>query len=79
VTILLSELYGRRILTADGRFLGKIEEVILNFEDKEVSHLLLQKITDFERSSDVREMIAKNSVLYKRVMNFGDTVIVKGK
>ncbi|MGC9132754.1 MAG: PRC-barrel domain-containing protein, partial [Candidatus Micrarchaeia archaeon] len=36
----ISELYGLKVFTTTGKELGKVEELILNLEDKKIERIL---------------------------------------
>ena len=74
--MMLSELYGKQIITSDGRKLGFVEEIVLNVEDWEVSDLLLVKIDDLAKAKPSASYLSKNSVSYKAVKNVSQTIIV---
>ena len=74
--MMLSELYGKQIITNDGRKLGFVEEIVLNVEDWEVSDLLLVKIDDLAKAKPSASYLSKNSVSYKTVKNVSQTIIV---
>lgn len=78
MTILLSELYGKRIITNTGQIVGMVEDVILDLEDKKVANLLLTKMEDLVRSKNSLGTVQKNSVKYERVKNVSETIIVSG-
>jgi sporulation protein YlmC with PRC-barrel domain len=72
----ISEIYGKKIITTGGRMIGNVKEVVLDIEKGEVSHLLTTKLENLAKSSNVREELSKNSVLYKRVKNIAESIIV---
>ncbi|MCL5007288.1 MAG: PRC-barrel domain-containing protein [Candidatus Marsarchaeota archaeon] len=74
--MMLSELYGKQIITNDGRKLGFVEEIVLNVEDWEVSDLLLVRIDDLAKAKPSAAYLSKNSVSYKTVKNVSQTIIV---
>lgn len=76
MAILLSELYGKTIITNEGRRLGMVEDAILDFEDGKVANLLLIKAENLTRSSNTAAALAKNSVKYDRVKSVAETIIV---
>jgi sporulation protein YlmC with PRC-barrel domain len=76
MTILLSELYGKQIISNTGKKIGFVEDIVLNFENGVVSSLLLTKMDDLMRSANTARMLAQNSVLYERVKNVSETIIV---
>lgn len=76
MALLLSDLYGKEIITTTGKKLGKVEDLILDFEEGVVHSLLLTKIDNIIRSTKTPDMIAKNSVNYSRVKSVSETIIV---
>jgi len=77
--MMLSEIYGKKIITSEGKILGDVKEIVLDIENGQVSHLLTTKLEQLARSSDVREALSKNSILYKRVKNVAESIIVSEK
>ena len=72
----ISELYEKDILTLGGRLLGQVKGVMLNMEEGRVSHLLLNRMDNLARSSNLREDFIKHSISYKRVKKVSDKTIV---
>jgi sporulation protein YlmC with PRC-barrel domain len=79
MSISISELYGKRIITSAGSVLGTVQGVVMDFEKGVVSHLLLRKIEDLSRSGDIRNDFRKSSVSYERVSKVGETIIVQAQ
>jgi sporulation protein YlmC with PRC-barrel domain len=73
---MISELYGKQIITNSGRIVGLVEDVILDFESGMVASLLLTKVEDLMRGETTALKIAKNSVKYARVKNISESIIV---
>jgi sporulation protein YlmC with PRC-barrel domain len=76
MSISISELYGKKIISNEGAILGEVKGVMLNIEEGAVSHLLLNDPDVLMRSTDPRNDLRKNSVAYKRVKKVSETVIV---
>ncbi|MEM3841120.1 MAG: PRC-barrel domain-containing protein [Candidatus Micrarchaeaceae archaeon] len=74
--MMLSELYGKQIITNEGKKLGFVEEIVLNVEDWEISDLLLVKIDDLAKAKPSASYLSKNSVSYKSVKSVSQTIIV---
>ncbi len=72
----ISELYGKKIISNDGKVLGDVKGVMLDLEEGNISHLLLNKPEELLRSQNPRRDIQKNSVTYKRVKKVSETIIV---
>ena len=79
MAMLLSELYGKQIITNEGKKIGFVEDAILDFDDGKVSSLLLTKIENLVRSQNTAQLLAKNSVRYERVKSVSETIIVGSK
>ena len=73
---MISELYGKRIISNEGKRLGEVKGVMINFEEGEISHLLLTEPERLIKSQNPRADIQKGSVAYKRVRNISETIIV---
>ncbi len=76
MTVNISELYNKKILTLGGRMLGEVKGVMLNMENGEVSHLLLNNPESLMRSSNLRTDFIKNSVSFKRVRKITESIVV---
>lgn len=77
MTVNISSLYGKRIISATGHWLGEVGEVVIDLENKSVSHLLLGKI-DTSKTGEVIKGLFKNSVEYSRVKKISETILVSG-
>lgn len=76
MAISISELYGKKLITTDGMELGEVKAVIVDTEEGTVSHFVLIDFETLKRSHDIREVLKKKSVLFKRVKKIGETIIV---
>lgn len=76
MTILLSELYGKEIISNTGKKIGMVEDIILDFENGSISNLLLTKVDDLLRSKNTATQLAKSSVRYERVKSVSETIII---
>ncbi|MCL4372303.1 PRC-barrel domain-containing protein [Candidatus Marsarchaeota archaeon] len=74
--VLVSELYGKQIISNDGKRLGGVEDIILDFEKGVVASLLTTKIDNLIKSENTAQMLKKNSINYERVKNVSETIIV---
>ncbi len=77
MTITVSELYGKKIISGTGHWIGEVGEVVIDLENGAVSHLLLGKI-DAANAGDMIRSLFKNGIEYKRVKKVADTVLVSG-
>ncbi len=76
MTMFVSELYGKQIITNTGQIVGMVEDVIIDFEEGNVSNLLLTKMEDLVRAQNTAKILSKNSVKYERVKNVAESIIV---
>lgn len=76
--ILLSELYGKEIISNTGRRIGSVEDLIIDFEKGQIASMLLVRSEELTRSEHTSLEFAKNSVRYERVKNVDQTIIVSG-
>ena len=75
MTINVSELYGKKIITNTGHWIGEVGEVILDMEQGSVSHFLLGKV-DNAKPRDMMKELFKNSVEFNRVKQISETIVV---
>ncbi len=76
MAILISELYGKHIITNAGQKIGMVEDVIIDFEKGSIKALLLTKMEDLTRTQE-RGTLNKNMVNYDRVSSVAESIIVK--
>lgn len=79
MTILLSELYGKQIITNEGKKIGLVEDVIIDFDKGSVANLLLVKAENLFRSNNTAAVLAKSSVKYERIKSVSETIIISAK
>ncbi len=70
----LSRLYGMEIFTDAGKFLGNIQDFILDFETGEVLRILTEPMP--RDKEDVKKMLREKSIMYKSVKSVEDVVVV---
>ena len=75
MSITISELYGKKIISNEGKMLGEVKGVMLNLEEGVVSHLLLTEPEILMKSTNPRLDIQKGSIAFKRVKKISETVI----
>jgi sporulation protein YlmC with PRC-barrel domain len=77
MTINISELYGKKMISGTGHWIGEVGEVVVDLENGAVSHLLLGKIEGGKGKEMIRELF-KNSIEYNRVKKVAETILVSG-
>jgi sporulation protein YlmC with PRC-barrel domain len=73
--VMISELYGKKVIGNNGRWVGEVFHVVVDTEAGTVSHLLLGKIDERVKGDMIRELI-KNSITFDRVKKIADTIVV---
>ena len=76
MSVNVSELYNKKVLTLGGRMLGEVKGVMLNMDKGEVSHLLLNNPEILIRSINLRTDFVKSSVSFKRVRKITENIVV---
>ncbi|MCL5122743.1 MAG: PRC-barrel domain-containing protein [Candidatus Marsarchaeota archaeon] len=77
--MLLSDMYGKQIISSGGRRIGMVEDIILDFEAGAIGSLLLIKLDELAKGENTATRLAKNTVKYDRVKNVSETIIVSDK
>lgn len=71
----MSKLYGMDIYTDTGKFLGKVQDLIVDLEKGEVVRITMEPIS-FRTKEDARRILGEASILYKNVKSVEDVVVV---
>ena len=71
----ISELYGKKIISTEGRIIGDVKGVMINFEEGGISHLLIIEPEKLLRSADPKVELRTGSVSYKRVKNVSENIV----
>ncbi len=69
-------MYGKQIISNEGKRIGTVEDLIIDFEEGKIASMLTVKIDSLIRSDHTAQLLKKNSVSYDRVKNVSETVIV---
>ncbi|MEM0437743.1 MAG: PRC-barrel domain-containing protein [Candidatus Micrarchaeia archaeon] len=72
----IADLYGMDIFTANGKFVGKIQDVIVDLEKGEVIRIAMEPLNNISSREEAREVLKNKSILYKNVRSVGDVVII---
>lgn len=71
----LSRLYGMDIYTDGGKFLGIVQDLILDLERGEVVRMTMEPLQSISRE-EAKRVLKERSVLYKNVRSVEDVVVV---
>jgi sporulation protein YlmC with PRC-barrel domain len=71
----ISELYGLDIYGENARYVGKVNDVILNLETGKIVRLTTEPLRSVSKEK-AKEVLKEKSVLYRSVAAVGDIVIL---
>lgn len=71
----ISELYGIDIYDENARYVGKVNDIILNLESGKIVRLTTEPLRSVSKEK-AKEVLKEKSVLYKNVSAVGDIVIL---
>ncbi|BCS90727.1 MAG: hypothetical protein ARM1_0184 [Candidatus Micrarchaeota archaeon] len=72
----LSDLYNMQIIGTSGKVYGKVEDIILNFENGVVYSVLTEKLENIKREQDIKDRLIKSSIKFERVVSISDNIII---
>lgn len=75
MVVRLSKLYGKDIYTDAGKYLGKVQDLILDFERGEVARIVMEPLQGADKE-EAKRILKEKSVLYKNVRSVEDVVVV---
>ncbi len=76
MVIRLSKIYDMDIYTDNGKYLGRVKDIILDLEKGEVHRLTLEPLNFLVSKEEWKRIITEKSLLYKSVRSVGDVVVV---
>jgi sporulation protein YlmC with PRC-barrel domain len=71
----VSDLYGKEIFLDNGKFLGTVQEVIVDLEKGVILRLLLEQLPS--SAEKAKEVLRNKSIMYSNVSSVSDVIIVK--
>ncbi|MEM4389415.1 MAG: PRC-barrel domain-containing protein [Candidatus Micrarchaeia archaeon] len=71
----ISKLYNMDIFTDTGKFLGRVQDLVLDFEKGEIVRITMEPLNAVSKE-EARQILREKSVLYKNVKSVEDVVIV---
>jgi sporulation protein YlmC with PRC-barrel domain len=75
MTVKASRLYGLDIYNADGAYVGKVHDLIVNLEEGQLVRMTTEPLRTLDREQ-LPEVMQKKSILYKRVKSVQDIVLI---
>lgn len=71
----LSKIYGMDVYTDGGKFLGHVQDIVVDLERGEVMRLVMEPLTSISKD-EAKRVLREKSVLYKSVKSVEDVVVV---
>lgn len=73
----IADLYGMDIFTTSGKFVGKVQDVIVDLEKGEVIRISMEPLNSISSREEARQVLKDKSILYKKVKSVGDVIIIE--
>lgn len=70
-----SRMYGMDIYTDGGKFLGRVQDMVVDLEKGEIVRLTMEPLSSISRD-EAKRILREKSVLYKSVKSVEDVVVV---
>lgn len=71
----VSRIYGMDIYTDSGKFLGRVQDVLMDLEQGKIIRLVMEPLSNISRE-EAKRVLRERSVLYSSVKNIEDVVVV---
>lgn len=78
VSMKVSKIYGMDIYTDSGKFLGRVQDVLIDLEQGKIIRLVMEPLSNVSRD-EAKRVLRERSVLYGSVKNIEDVVVVGGR
>ena len=76
MAVRLSKMYGLDIYTDNGKYLGRVHDLIIDLEKGEIVRLTLEPLNFLVSKDEAMRILREKSLLYKNVKSVSDVVIV---
>ncbi|RLG21208.1 hypothetical protein DRN74_02990 [Candidatus Micrarchaeota archaeon] len=76
MVVRVSQMYGLEIYDTDGSYIGKAYDLILNLEKGEVVRITTEPLGKIKSPEKIEEIIKRKSILFSRVRNIKDIIVV---
>lgn len=71
----ISKLYGMDVFTDTGKFLGRVQDLIIDLERGEVGRISLEGLQGVSRD-EAKRVLREKSIMYKSVRSVEDVMVV---
>ncbi|MCM8830578.1 MAG: PRC-barrel domain-containing protein [Candidatus Omnitrophica bacterium] len=73
--IKVSKVYGMDIYTDSGKYLGRVQDVLIDLEQGKIIRLTMEPLVNISKE-EAKRILRERSVLYSSVKNVEDVVVV---
>lgn len=70
-----SKIYGMDIYTDGGKFLGRVQDILIDLERGEIVRIVMEPLTSVSKD-EAKRILREKSVIYKSVKSVEDVVVV---
>ena len=71
----VSKIYGMDIYTDGGKFLGRVQDVLLDLEQGKIVRIVMEPLSNVSKE-EAKRVLREKSVLYSSVKSVEDVVVV---
>lgn len=75
MTMKISKIYGMDIYTDGGKFLGRVQDILLDLEAGKVVRVVLEPLATVSKE-EAKRILREKSVLYSSVKSVEDVMVV---
>jgi len=75
MTMKASKIYGMDIYTDGGKFLGRVQDILIDMERGEIMRIVMEPLATVSKE-EAKRILREKSVLYKSVKSVEDVVVV---
>ncbi|MCX8162956.1 MAG: PRC-barrel domain-containing protein [Candidatus Micrarchaeota archaeon] len=76
--IRVSRIYGMDIYTDAGKYLGRVQDILIDLEQGKIIRLTMEPLVNISKE-EAKRILKEKSVLYSSVKNVEDVVVVGAK
>ncbi|MEM4137307.1 MAG: PRC-barrel domain-containing protein [Candidatus Anstonellaceae archaeon] len=76
--IRVSKIYGMDIYTDSGKYLGRVQDILIDMEQGKIIRLTMEPLANISKE-EAKRILREKSVLYTSVKNVEDVVVVGSK
>jgi len=76
--IRISKIYGMDIYTETGKYLGRVQDILIDLEEGKIIRLTMEPLVNISKD-EAKRILREKSVLYSSVKSVEDVVVVGAK